>query len=710
MDITVIVPTHNRAQSLRRTLGALRAQVVPSGLSVEVIVVDNASRDRTAEVAGEASASGGWPIRYLYEPRLGVSQARNRGIREARGAVLAFTDDDTVPQPDWLRALWETFEEHEAADCVGGKILPRWLAQPPRWLLDRPTLLGHLALLDRGERLHEVKVGEWGWIWGANLGFRRAAIERVGGFEPWLGARGTRLFRGEDGDMVRRIALNGGKVLYQPKAVVLHCIGPDRMRLAYFRRIIFDSAYGRARLSGDPSTGKRAPLWRYRQCVQRGVDALRGRLLRSASFLEHELAAYRELGTLLGSAAFHQQRQDAHGRPHTIAYVHPTPVLYGAEQSLLATLNSLDRTKFIPQLVLFRDGPLADAARGQGVGVSILPWLVQLSWRRPLTWLSAAVRFSRWLRRRDIKCVEVNHWLESVDLGAIRMAAAWAGARCVLRLRGAVPRWLSLYDKWWISRMDRIIPVSEEARAALCRPRRSDWWARIRPEHITVIPSGRDLHALKQSAAVGNGQWRSALGIPERTAIIGMVAAMTPRKRQDVFIRAAARVTAVKPATTFIIVGSPYDNSPRDQAYVREVEALIRELGLERHVVCTGFRQDVPHLLASFDVAVLPSRQEALGGALIEAMALGVPVVASAAVGVRDVISREQAGWIVDSDDPGAYADAILNLLNNPALSERMGRNGMRAAERFDARRVTRQTERCYFDALRCVTVEPCAI
>src|SRR5437762_3176643 len=95
--ISAIVCTYNRCESLRDTLTALKQQHLRNGSSLEILVVDNNSRDLTKKVVSEAAKESGWPIRYVFESRQGKSSALNRGIREAAGEFLVMTDDDMIP-------------------------------------------------------------------------------------------------------------------------------------------------------------------------------------------------------------------------------------------------------------------------------------------------------------------------------------------------------------------------------------------------------------------------------------------------------------------------------------------------------------------------------------------------------------------------------------------------------------------------------------
>jgi len=114
VDATVLVATYNRGHLLPGTLAALESQLVPDDLTWEILVVDNNSRDRTREAVASFAGAANVPVRYVLESQQGLSHARNRGVREAHGAVIAFTDDDVLPAPDWLASIAKAFAKWEA--------------------------------------------------------------------------------------------------------------------------------------------------------------------------------------------------------------------------------------------------------------------------------------------------------------------------------------------------------------------------------------------------------------------------------------------------------------------------------------------------------------------------------------------------------------------------------------------------------------------
>lgn len=227
-DFSIVVCTYNRASSLPHTLGSLD-RLDRAGLTAEVIVVDNNSRDGTAEIVGAWIAATPLPARYVREPRQGLSNARNAGLDHARGRIIAFTDDDVVVDPRWLQELKRAFAD-PAVMAAGGRIRPLWLAPRPRWL--GPDLFSFLALLDHGDAPVRMKEPV---LYGANLA-ARAECFAGRRFDSRLGRNGDRLEGGEDVVFVEDLMRAGHAVLYWPGAVVHHRIPPERLRRSYFRR------------------------------------------------------------------------------------------------------------------------------------------------------------------------------------------------------------------------------------------------------------------------------------------------------------------------------------------------------------------------------------------------------------------------------------------------------------------------------------------
>jgi glucosyl-dolichyl phosphate glucuronosyltransferase len=235
MNLSVIIPTFNRSQSVVKTLECLRRQVVPADLAWEILVVDNNSRDDTEVRVKSLVASFPIPLRYVLETEQGASHARNRGIKESRADILAFTDDDVRPDPHWVESLYATFEKHKC-DGVAGKIELEWNCSRPKWLTD--DLLGFLARLDYGPDELPL-INEETSPFGPNMAFRRPVFEQIGGFNTALGPKGKSLTRGEEPELFQRFLHAGLRAVYQPNAIVHHVVDVRQVRKSFFRSVHF---------------------------------------------------------------------------------------------------------------------------------------------------------------------------------------------------------------------------------------------------------------------------------------------------------------------------------------------------------------------------------------------------------------------------------------------------------------------------------------
>ncbi|MCK4622647.1 MAG: glycosyltransferase family 2 protein [Desulfuromonadales bacterium] len=245
MEITVIICTYNRADSLSRCLTHLGNQEVPQELSWEVLVVDNNSDDHTSQIVEKAAQDlKGLSIRYVKETNQGLSFARNRGIEEARGRLLAFIDDDILTTSGWLAAIYAMFLER-GCDAVGGRIhLDESLVIPP-WI--KPDMYGFLGYQDFGDQPFQMD-GINDYPFGGNMAFTRTVVKKIGPFNVNLGRKGdgsknNELFKGEETDFFHRLTKASGEIFYQPGAIVYHQILPFQLQKKYFRSIHFNSGY-----------------------------------------------------------------------------------------------------------------------------------------------------------------------------------------------------------------------------------------------------------------------------------------------------------------------------------------------------------------------------------------------------------------------------------------------------------------------------------
>jgi len=235
--ISAVVCTYNRCESLRDTLRSLMQQQLRENISLEIVIVDNNSSDRTKDVVTEVAHKTPWPIKYIFERRQGKSYALNTGIRHAEGEALLFLDDDVITAPDWAQAMWTCLNDTRC-DVVAGKIEMLWNCERPVWLADE--LHGPLISQDLGpvRRLWEWKSR---YLLGANMAFRRNVFDRVGLFQEELGRKAESLVAGEDKDIFDRLVREGGVIYYEPSALVWHKVEPQRVSKPYLQKWYLDT-------------------------------------------------------------------------------------------------------------------------------------------------------------------------------------------------------------------------------------------------------------------------------------------------------------------------------------------------------------------------------------------------------------------------------------------------------------------------------------
>ena len=273
---------------------------------------------------------------------------------------------------------------------------------------------------------------------------------------------------------------------------------------------------------------------------------------------------------------------------------------------------------------------------------------------RGATDLGAALRLRRLIRERGVSVV---HTHSSVDSWLAGVAAKSLGRPVVRTRHVSIPirRRRALVYRL----ADRIITSGESVRSIVIA-------AGIAPEHVVTISAGVD--ADRFHSGVSGNTVRAELGLGS-APVVGLVANVRGSKGHNVFLEAARTVLASVPSARFLIVG--------DGVGFDEVSRRVREMGLDASVRLTGFRRDIPQVMAALDVLVLPSiRSEAIPQVIPQALAVGTPVVASTVGGSPELIRDGENGRLVPPGDARGLADAILALLREPERARAMARAG----------------------------------
>lgn len=326
-----------------------------------------------------------------------------------------------------------------------------------------------------------------------------------------------------------------------------------------------------------------------------------------------------------------------------------------------------------------------------GAGMEVVPWhpreggdrgRVAHAWRR--------FRLARELRRRRIGVVHC------ADVAAVRRevveAARLARVPVVCHIRNrntALPPWITAH----LGEVARFVFMSRATWRHFAYP--------VPPERGTVIydgvavPAG-DRERSGEGRAALRAEVRRELGLPADAWLAGMIARVEPQKDFATLARAAARVKSEESKVRWVVIGGR-DRTPSQREHFPQVRRWLSESAVEAEVVFAGFRNDVPRLLAALDASVLPTHYEGLPLVIWEAMASGLPVVATAVDGIPEAISDGETGLLVAHADDAGLAEAVLRLCRDPGFAERLGQAGrdwVRTA--FDSDRFARETAAVY--------------
>jgi glycosyltransferase involved in cell wall biosynthesis len=357
----------------------------------------------------------------------------------------------------------------------------------------------------------------------------------------------------------------------------------------------------------------------------------------------------------------------------------------GAQNHVFQLATEIDRRRFAPRVCcLTSGGPLADRLRERDVPVSVLG--IERIYDGAAA--RAMAGFVRRLRRERIQVLHT--FLVSANVFGT-VAGRLARVPVVVTSRrdtgfSRSPR-LRTVEEWLINPLaDQVVAVSEAA-AAVARAERA------LAAKVVTIPNGVRLRDDPETPSARE-RYRRELGVADGERLVGIVANLTPVKGHADLLAAAARVVAQAPDVRFVLVG--------DGPLRGELEAQARSLGIADRVVMTGQRGDVRDLLGALDVAVLSSHTEGMSNVVLEYMAAGLPVVATAVGGNPEVIEDGRTGRLVPPRDAPAMAGALLALLTDRAAAARLGQAAQRhIREHLTLERMVQRHEELYTGLLR---------
>jgi glycosyltransferase involved in cell wall biosynthesis len=341
----------------------------------------------------------------------------------------------------------------------------------------------------------------------------------------------------------------------------------------------------------------------------------------------------------------------------TVLHVDTAASWRGGQNQVLLTASGMAARGQQTAVACRRGGALAARAAAAGLAVRPLPFRGDL-------WPPAILSLARLLRREAPDAL-VLHDPHAVSAGLV--AARLAGRSFLVAVRRVDFPLRSALSRAKYAACDRIVVVSRAIGAVV----ESSGIARAK---LRLVYEG----VPDREPAPGGSEALASLGVPEGAPVVGNVAALTGHKDQATLVEAMALLRQRLPQARLVILG---------EGELRgALEAMVRERGLGDRVVLAGFRRDLDRLMPAFSVFCLSSRLEGLGTSLLDAMAFGLPVVATAAGGIPEAVEDGTTGRLVPPRDPEALAAALVDVLADEARRLALGRAGrLRFLERFTA-------------------------
>lgn len=356
-------------------------------------------------------------------------------------------------------------------------------------------------------------------------------------------------------------------------------------------------------------------------------------------------------------------------KPLRVLVVMPLGIALGGGEVMLRQLLVHGRGQGIEWIVVFlRDGPMVAEMRALGLDARVIE---AGRFRNLPSRMRAIARIARLAQSRGADLV--LGWMVAGQLTA-GAAALLAGVPCVWFQVGTPrPDWLDRAAILLPARGVLVLSRAAAAAQANVWPRRRQW----------LVHPGASLEAFDPSRLPSPAAVRAKLGLPADGPLIGMVGRLQRWKGMHVFISAMARVHARRPDARAVIVGAAHETEPR---YARELHAQAHALGLDGVLTFAGFQSNVPEWMQAMDVFVHASDREPFGIVVIEAMALGKPVIAGSAGGPAEIVTDGEDGLLVPYGDDESLAGAILRYLDDHALAARLGAAARVRAAVFDDR------------------------
>jgi glycosyltransferase involved in cell wall biosynthesis len=693
--LTVLMATRNGASTLPKVLDGYCRLAAPSE-GWRLLIVDNGSNDGTAALL--ASYASRLPLLCLHEPQPGKNVALNHALSIAMdepgndGDLFVFTDDDATPDPDWLLQWQACANDHPERGIFGGAITPDWAETPPGWLLRLAP-----AGLTYGLTAPSLADGPLfpGLVWGANMAVRRSAFAAGHRFNVTVGPNGGAYAMGSETELTRRLALAGYRVWFCGAARVAHHIRPSQMRQEYVWQKAWRFGRGKylQELPGKFPEWLGVPRWMLSRYLLELARMARAIVQGDA---DRQFLHRWELAYLRGY--FYEAWRGERRPGKSVLVTSYSGELGGMELRMAQEVRYLHAAGYGSSLALRPfDGLEAWTQQLASEQITVAqfspPQFFEGEWR----WRKLRLLRARWLaagRLRSFRADLVHVALCWTNYGASML---WLAQHCrlptVISVHNAFTPvkftgWHHLLLTQAFGAVRGIYAVSESALThfmAIYRP------YILASTRLAVIPNCVDVTRFKPSQAVRVAA-RLKLQLPPEALVIGTVARLSEQKRPGTAIALFARLRERLPHLYLVLAGS----GPLEPA----LRAQVERMGLARWVIFAGFVGAVEELMPALDLHLLMSRNEGFGISTIEAMACGVPAVATDVPGSADILRHSEGGMLIPADDLATSAELIAALLADPARRAVMGSKARGEVMRLYSETVVGQQVHAFYDGL----------
>ena len=386
---------------------------------------------------------------------------------------------------------------------------------------------------------------------------------------------------------------------------------------------------------------------------------------------------------------------EAEKKRYKVLHIITRLIVGGAQENTIYTAELLDPIKYDVDVIcgpqVGPEGSLIQDAIQRGANVRILNRLVREI--NPIKDLAVLFQLIHLIRRKRYDIVHTH----SSKAGIVGRWAAWlAGCPIVIH---TVHGWgFHDYQKSWLRLIYIVLErltmfITDKLIAVSKKDITKGIEAGIgHSERYTLIRSGINLDDFKNPFR-SREEVRREFKIDKNAAVIGTVTRLSPQKAPKTFVRIAEVVLKMVPDAYFIVVG--------DGPLFQDIKRYAVSTGIEKQLILTGIRRDVPDLLGAFDIFLLSSLWEGLPRVIPQAMSAGIPVIASEVDGNAEIITHMVNGILVKPNDIEGAAGAILSLLDNPDTAKRLAARAMKSIDEYCVKKMVKKIDRLYLDCLK---------